>query len=84
MNRPISHWVLLFALVAMWGSAFMLTGIAVRGLTPSTLVAVRLLIAAIMLTVIALLLAHRFPPAGGFSGYPVLPSLLQAIVFPFG
>jgi len=61
MNRPISHWVLLFALVAMWGSAFMLTGIAVRGLAPSTLVAVRLLIAAIMLTFIVLLLAHRFP-----------------------
>ena len=28
MTRPLGHWLLLFALVAMWGSAFMFTGIA--------------------------------------------------------
>lgn len=61
MKRPIAHWLLLFALVAMWGSAFMMTGLAVRGFAPSTLVAVRLLIAAIMLTGLAVMLAHRFP-----------------------
>ena len=45
MTRPLSHWLLLFALVAMWGSAFMMTGIAVRGFAPAPLVAIRLVIA---------------------------------------
>src|SRR5919106_3400673 len=50
MTRPLGHWLLLFALVAMWGSAFMFTGIAVRGFSPTALVAIRLGIAAVLLT----------------------------------
>ena len=42
MTRPLGHWLLLFALVAMWGSAFMFTGIAVRGFSPTALVTIRL------------------------------------------
>ena len=62
MSRPLSHWLLLFALVAMWGSAFMMTGIAVRGFTPATLVAARLAIAAPLLTGLVLLRrGERFP-----------------------
>jgi drug/metabolite transporter (DMT)-like permease len=49
MTRPLGHWLLLFALVAMWGSAFMLTGIAVRAFSPTALVTIRLTLAALLL-----------------------------------
>ena len=61
MTRPLGHWPLLMALVAMWGSGFMLTGIAVRGFTPATLVALRLVMAAVLLGAIVLLSGRRFP-----------------------
>jgi drug/metabolite transporter (DMT)-like permease len=61
MTRPLGHWLLLFALVAMWGSAFMFTGIAVRGFSPTGLVAIRLGIAAVLLTGLVLVRGQRFP-----------------------
>ena len=66
MTRPLAHWLLLFALVAMWGSAFMMTGIAVRGFTPATLVAIRLVIAAGLLGGLVLLSGRRFPASRRF------------------
>ena len=61
MTRPLSHWLLLFALVAMWGSAFMMTGIAVRGFAPAPLVAIRLALAALLLAGLVLARGQRFP-----------------------
>ena len=61
MTRPLGHWLLLFALVAMWGSAFMLTGIAVRGFSPTALVAIRLAIAAVLLTGMVVARGHWLP-----------------------
>jgi drug/metabolite transporter (DMT)-like permease len=61
MGRPITHWLLLFALVAMWGSAFMMTGIAVRAFSPVALVTVRLVGGAILLTGLVLVRGMRFP-----------------------
>jgi drug/metabolite transporter (DMT)-like permease len=61
MTRPLGHWLLLFALVAMWGSAFMFTGIAVRGFSPTGLVTIRLVIAAVLLTTLVLARRQRFP-----------------------
>jgi drug/metabolite transporter (DMT)-like permease len=75
MGRPITHWLLLFALVAMWGSAFTMTGIAVRAFSPAVLVTVRLIGAAILLTGLVLLRGMRFPWHGRFW----LFSLLLAI-----
>ena len=66
MTRPLGHWLLLFALVAMWGSAFMMTGIAVRGFSPSALVAIRLLIAAALLGGMVLASGRRFPASRRF------------------
>jgi drug/metabolite transporter (DMT)-like permease len=60
MTRPIGHWLLLFALVAMWGSAFMFTGIAVRGFSPTALVTIRLIIAAVLLTGLVAMRRQRF------------------------
>jgi drug/metabolite transporter (DMT)-like permease len=66
MSRPITHWLLLFALVAMWGSAFMMTGIAVRAFSPAVLVSVRLIGGAILLTGLVLVRGMRFPSHGRF------------------
>ena len=66
MTRPLSHWLLLFALVAMWGSAFMMTGIAVRGFSPAALVAIRLVIAAALLGGMVLASGRRFPASRRF------------------
>ena len=66
MVRPLSHWLFLFVLVAMWGSAFMMTGIAVRGFTPATLVAIRLALAALLLAGLVLMRGQRFPTSPRF------------------
>jgi drug/metabolite transporter (DMT)-like permease len=75
MTRPLGHWLLLFALVAMWGSGFMMTGIAVRGFSPPTLVAIRLVIAAVLLGGLVLLSGRRFPSSRRFWLYGLAISL---------
>jgi drug/metabolite transporter (DMT)-like permease len=75
MGRPIIHWLLLFALVVMWGSAFMMTGIAVRAFSPAVLVTVRLVGGAVLLTGLVCLRGMWFPRHGRFW----LFSLLLAI-----
>jgi drug/metabolite transporter (DMT)-like permease len=75
MTRPLGHWLLLFALVAMWGSAFMFTGIAVRGFSPTALVTIRLAIAAVLLTGMALARGHWFPRSRRFWWFSVAMSL---------
>ena len=68
MTRPLGHWLLLFALVAMWGSAFMFTGIAVRGFSPTGLVTIRLVIAAVLLTGSGARARRAFPVDPAASG----------------
>lgn len=75
MTRPPSHWLLLLALVMMWGSGFMFTGIAVRGFSPPTLVAIRLAIAATLLTSLVLLSGRRFPASRRFWLFSVAIAL---------
>jgi drug/metabolite transporter (DMT)-like permease len=48
-GRPLRDWGLLLTLVALWGSAFMLTKIAVAGAPPLFIVAARLTLAAVVL-----------------------------------
>jgi len=47
--RPLVHWLLLAALVAMWGSSFMFTKVALTAFAPDVLVASRLVMAAAIL-----------------------------------
>jgi drug/metabolite transporter (DMT)-like permease len=75
MTRPLGHWLLLFALVAMWGSAFMFTGIAVRGFSPTALVTIRLVIAAVLLTILVALRRQRFPFTRRFWLFSIAISL---------
>ena len=60
-RRPLLHWLLLAALVAMWGSSFMFTKVAVSALPPETVVAGRLVIAAAGLTALLFALGKTLP-----------------------
>lgn len=61
-QRTLNDWLLLFALVAMWGSSFMFNGIAVSSLPPLVIVAGRVGIAAIVLIVFVYASGRRLPP----------------------
>lgn len=62
-------WALLGALVALWGSSFLLIKIALKALPPVTLVAVRLSIAAALLTVWLRWQGKRLPRSGRAWGF---------------
>ncbi|MDX1656490.1 MAG: DMT family transporter, partial [Candidatus Competibacteraceae bacterium] len=66
--RP-RDWLLLLALVAMWGSSFLLTKLAVATLPPTAVVAGRLSIAALVLATMALVRGHRPPVSITLWGY---------------
>jgi drug/metabolite transporter (DMT)-like permease len=75
-SRGFKDWVLLLALVAMWGSAFMFNKLGVATVPPATLVAGRLLIGALVLLVVVHALGARLPPLGRNW----LPYLVLALV----
>jgi drug/metabolite transporter (DMT)-like permease len=64
VQRTPKDWMLLLALVAMWGSSFMFNRIAVASLPPWTVVAGRIGIAALVLILIVHALGRRLPPPG--------------------
>ncbi|MGB5734115.1 MAG: EamA family transporter [Thiohalocapsa sp.] len=65
---PPVAWLALLGLTVLWGSAFLLTNIAVQDVSPALVVAARLLIAAPLLTVVMLLSGRRLnrSPLGWF------------------
>jgi len=74
--------MLLLALVAMWGSSFMFNRIAVATLPPWTVVAGRIGIAALVLTVIVYALGRRLPPPGrAWLPFAVIAMIGNALPF---
>ncbi len=73
--RPISHWLLLVVIVALWGSAFGITELAIEAFTPIALVTGRMILAAALLTLVVLLRGQRFPMTARFWAF----SLAMAI-----
>jgi drug/metabolite transporter (DMT)-like permease len=63
-HRTLSDWMLLLALVVMWGSSFMFNRVAVATLPPWTIVAGRIGLAAIVLTAIVYAMGKRLPALG--------------------
>ena len=57
----LREWAALLTLVVVWGSAFLLTEIALAGYTPATLVAGRLLIGAGLLLFVVMASGQRLP-----------------------
>ena len=74
-SRPISHWLLLVTIVALWGSAFGITELAIEAFTPVALVTGRMVLAAVLLTAVVLLRGQRFPMTARFWAF----SLAMAI-----
>ena len=60
-RRPFLHWLLLFALIAMWGSSFLFNELAIESLHPTLTVAARLYLAAAVLLVVLLVTRRRLP-----------------------
>lgn len=81
-HRTLNEWLLLFALVAMWGSSFMFNGIAVSSLPPLTIVAGRIGIAAIVLLMFVYGSGRRLP-AFGRNWWPFVVVALIGNAIPF-
>lgn len=82
IQRTPRDWMLLLALVVMWGSSFMFNRIAVASLPPLTVVAGRIGIAAIVLIVIVHALGKRLPPPGrDWWPYLVIAIIGNAVPF---
>lgn len=78
----VKDWLLLFALVAMWGSAFMFMKIAVATVPPATLAAGRLLIGASVLLVVVHARGLRLPTLGSaWRQYALLAAIGNAVPF---
>ncbi len=64
VGRTAGDWTRLSGLVAIWGTAFLFIDLAVDTLPPATLVATRVLVAALVLVAIMPALGLRLPPPG--------------------
>jgi drug/metabolite transporter (DMT)-like permease len=63
-KHGVTHWVLLLALTAMWGSAFMFVKLGLATVPPATLVASRLALGALLLYIVMRLRGLALPPLG--------------------
>lgn len=63
-SRSLKDWLLLLALVAMWGSSFMFNKLGVASIPPATIVAGRLAIGAAILVAVVYALGKRLPGLG--------------------
>ncbi|MCE2999856.1 MAG: DMT family transporter [Betaproteobacteria bacterium] len=81
-QRTLNDWLLLLALVAMWGSSFMFNRIAVSSLPPLTIVAGRVGVAALVLLVFVYASGRRLPaPGRHWWPYVVIALIGNAIPF---
>ena len=63
VNRTMTstEWLMLLGLASIWGGSFFFTGVALHELPPSTLVLLRVGLAALLLNLLLPLLGHRLP-----------------------
>ncbi len=73
-------WLLLSLLVVLWGSAFGLTEIALRGFSPIQVVTVRLWIGALVLVVLMVMSAEPIPREGRSWAYLLAMSVLGNVL----
>jgi drug/metabolite transporter (DMT)-like permease len=81
-QRTLNDWLLLLALVAMWGSSFMFNRIAVSSLPPLTIVAGRVGVAALVLLAFVYASGRRLP-APGRDWWPFVVIALIGNALPF-
>ena len=75
-------WLSLLALTLLWGSAFLLNEVALAAFAPATLVAVRIGIAALVLSAFMYATGTRLPPLGR-DWLPMLTVAIFGNVLPF-
>jgi drug/metabolite transporter (DMT)-like permease len=80
MGVSRTDWVLLITLTIMWGSAFAFTKIAVAVFSPSAIVVVRLIIAAVLLGVLVALQRRAIPRSPRLWLFMVAIALLGNVV----
>ena len=84
----VRNWSLLFALVAMWGSAFMFMKIGVATVAPASLVAGRLMLAAALLYAVMRARGLTLPPPGKrwlpFAALAILGNCLPFYLIAWG
>jgi len=68
-RRPLIDWLMLLVLASFWGSSFLFVKIAVREITPATLVAARFVIAASVLSVAVRARGLRLPTSRRVWGH---------------
>ncbi len=78
--RPLGHWLLLFSLVAMWGSSYAATAVALETLSPAAIVAGRLVIAAAVLLAYLWLSGRRLPTERRLWAWFALMALVGTIL----
>ncbi len=75
-QRPLIDWFVLLALAGLWGTSFLFVKIAVRDVTPMTLVAARFVIAASVLSVVVRARGLRLPTSRRVWSHYLLMGLI--------
>ncbi len=69
MPRPTPlSWFFLCLLAVIWGGSFLAVELALPGFAPLTIAAIRIAMAAVILTAVSFALGHGLPGAGGATG----------------
>ncbi len=76
LGRPLGHWLMLFALVVMWGSSFALTDIALSSVSAESVVAARIVIAGLVLVALVMATGRRIPLDGRLWGFFAVMAVL--------
>lgn len=87
-SRPLYHWILLALLVFCWGSAFAFTKLALRGMTPEWIMALRLVFGGLLLVVLLLLGSRKLPARpqdyGWLAALAIVGNVLPFFVISWG
>jgi len=75
-QRPLIDWFALLALAGLWGTSFLVIKLAVREITPVTLVAARFVIAASVLSVVVRARGLRLPTSRRVWGHYLLMGVI--------
>ena len=82
MHKVLVDWVLLLALVAMWGSSFMFNKRGLETVTPLALVAARLAVGALVLLIVVHARGMRLPQIGPvWAAYTAMGFVGNALPF---
>ena len=79
-SRPLHHWILLALLVLGWGSAFAFTKLALTGMPPEWIVALRLVLGAVPLVLLLFVSGERMAHSWRAWGWFVLLSVVGNVL----